>query len=262
MRRAPARRPIAASPPPGSTGRCRGSRSRRSTRACARPSPPSGRSLVREINLLDRYPRTSRDIASREAAVPAQREVAKRFGREYFDGDRGQGYGGYRYDGRWVPIAERLRDHYGLAAGQRVLDVGCAKGFLLHDLRRVVPGICVIGLDVSGYALEHAMEDVRRFLVRGTAERLPFPARAFDLVLSINAIHNLGREGCVQALREIERVGRRHRYVQVDSWLTEEQREEFERWHLTAATYSDPEGWRRLFEEADYSGDYYWTVTE
>ena len=215
-----------------------------------------------EINLLDRYPRTCRDIASRAAAVADQREVAKRFGREYFDGDRGQGYGGYRYDGRWVPIAERLRDHYGLAAGQRVLDVGCAKGFLLHDLRRVVPGICVAGLDVSAYALGQAMDDVRGSVVRGSAERLPFASRAFDLVVSINTVHNLDRPACVEALREIERVSRRHRYVQVDSWLTDEQRAKFERWQLTAATYSDPEGWRRLFREAGYGGDYYWTITE
>jgi SAM-dependent methyltransferase len=217
---------------------------------------------MREINLLDRYPRTCRDIASRAAAVAEQREVAKRFGREYFDGDRGQGYGGYRYDGRWVPIAERLRDHYGLAAGQRVLDVGCAKGFLLHDLRRVVPGICVAGLDVSAYALGQAMDDVRGSVVRGSAERLPFASRAFDLVVSINTVHNLDRPACVEALREIERVSRRHRYVQVDSWLTDEQRAKFERWQLTAATYSDPEGWRRLFREAGYGGDYYWTITE
>ena len=217
---------------------------------------------VGEINLLDRYPRTCRDIASRAAAAPDQRAVAKRFGREYFDGDRGQGYGGYRYDGRWVPIAERLRDHYGLAAGQRVLDVGCAKGFLLHDLRQVVPGLRVTGLDVSAYALGQAMDDVRARLVRGSAERLPFRSAAFDLVIAINTIHNLGRAACIEALREIERVSRRHRYVQVDSWLNDEQREKFERWQLTAATYSDPDGWRRLFREAGYDGDYYWTVTE
>ncbi|HKZ06989.1 MAG TPA: class I SAM-dependent methyltransferase [Methylomirabilota bacterium] len=215
-----------------------------------------------EINLLDRYPRVSRDIASRAAAAPAQRAIARRFGREYFDGDRGQGYGGYRYDGRWVPIAERLRDHYRLGAGHHVLDVGCAKGFLLHDLRRVVPGLRVTGLDISAYALGEAMDDVRGGLVRGNAERLPFASDAFDLVLSINTIHNLGRAACIEALREIERVSRRHRYVQVDSWLTEEQREKFERWQLTAATYSDPDGWRRLFREAGYGGDYYWTVTE
>src|SRR5687768_8048690 len=175
MPRAPEPSRIADSTPRRSRARCPDTPSRPSTRGSVPPWPRSGPWGMRDINLLDRYPRSRRDIASREAAVPAQREVAKRFGREYFDGDRGQGYGGYRYDGRWVPIAERLRDHYGLAGGQRVLDVGCDKGFLLHDLLRVVPGLRVTGLDVSAYALEHAMEDVRRFLVRGTAERLPFP---------------------------------------------------------------------------------------
>lgn len=215
-----------------------------------------------EVDLLDRYPRTTRDIAARAAAVPSQREIAKRFGREYFDGDRGQGYGGYRYDGRWMPVAERLRDHYRLTPGQRVLDVGCAKGFLLHDLHRVVPGLQVAGLDISGYAIEQAMADVRPRLVRGSADRLPFADRSVDLVISINTVHNLDRAACVRALAEIERVSRDHRYVQVDSWLTESQREKFERWQLTALTYFDPAGWRRLFREAGYRGDYYWTVTE
>ncbi len=193
---------------------------------------------MREVDLLDRYPRTTRDIAARAAAVPAQREVAMRFAREYFDGERGQGYGGYRYDGRWVPVAERFRDHYRLRAGARVLDIGCAKGFLLHDLRGAVPGLCVTGLDISSYALGNAMEDVRATIVQGSADRLPFADRSFDLVVSINTVHNLDRAGCIRALGEMERVGRGHRYVQVDSWLNELQREKFERWQLTARTYS------------------------
>jgi SAM-dependent methyltransferase len=217
---------------------------------------------VREVNLLDRYPRAKRDIASRAAAVPSQREVAKRFGKEYFDGDRGQGYGGYRYDGRWVPIAERMRDFYGLRAGDRILDVGCAKGFLLHDFRQVVPGVRVAGVDISEYAVIHAMDDVRPFLIVGSADALPFPDAAFDLVVSINTAHNLERPHCVQAIREMERVSRSHKYLQVDSYLDDEQREKFERWQLTALTHFDPEGWRRLFAEAGYSGEYYWTITE
>src|SRR5215471_8732998 len=162
-----------------------------------------------EVNLLDRYPRAKRDIASRAAAVPMQRDVAKRFGKEYFDGDRGQGYGGYRYDGRWVPIAERMRDFYGITAGDRILDVGCAKGFLLHDLGRVVPGVQVAGVEISEYAVQHAMDDVRRYLVIGSADDLPFPDAAFDLVVSINTVHNLVHSRCVKAIREMERVSRR-----------------------------------------------------
>ncbi|MBI2756452.1 MAG: class I SAM-dependent methyltransferase [Chloroflexi bacterium] len=217
---------------------------------------------MREVNLLDAYPKAKRNIAQRQAAVPREREIAKRFGREYFDGERTQGYGGYRYDGRWVPVAERFRDFYGLRAGQRVLDVGCAKGFLLHDFRQVVPGIEAVGLDLSHYAIEHALDDVRPHLARGTADALPFPDAAFDLVVSINTIHNLDLERCKQALREMERVSRGGKYVQVDSWLNDEQRGNFERWQLTAVTYFDPEGWRAAFADAGYDGEYYWTITE
>ena len=217
---------------------------------------------MREVNLLDRYPRAKRNIAAREAAVPSQREIAKRFGREYFDGDRGQGYGGYRYDGRWVPIAERMRDFYGLAAGDLVLDVGCAKGFLLHDFRAVIPGVHVAGLDLSTYAVERAMDDVRPFVLVGSADRLPFADKSFDLVVSINTVHNLERDRCVLAISEMERVSRRFRYLQVDSYRSEQERENFERWQLTAVTYFDPAGWRRVFEQAGYTGDYYWTITE
>jgi cyclopropane fatty-acyl-phospholipid synthase-like methyltransferase len=217
---------------------------------------------VPEVNLLDRYPKATRNIAARAAAVPSQREIAKRFGREYFDGERGQGYGGYRYDGRWVAIAERMRDHYGLRAGDRVLDIGCAKGFLLHDLRSVVPGLRVAGLDISPYALAHAMEDVKPFLAVGTADVVPYRDQAFDLVVSINTVHNLSLPRCEAALREMERVSRRGKYVQVDSYRNEQERENFERWQLTAVTHFDPDGWRRVFAKAGYTGEYFWTITE
>jgi SAM-dependent methyltransferase len=217
---------------------------------------------MREVNLLDSYPRTKRPIREREQAKLLQRETARQFGREYFDGDRTQGYGGYRYDGRWIPVAKRMQEFYGLGPPHRILDVGCAKGFLLHDFLQVVPDVRIAGVDISAYALEHAMDDVRPFLVIGSADRLPFADRSFDLVISINTIHNLELDRCRQAIREMERVSRAHKYLQVDSFLTEEQRENFERWQLTALTYFAPDGWRRLFRELDYAGDYYWTITE
>ena len=216
----------------------------------------------REVNLLDRYPRGRRPLADNRGASDAFKLIARRFGPEYFDGDRTTGYGGYRYDGRWVPIAERIRDFYGLRAGHRVLDVGCAKGFLMHDLSAVVPGIEVVGLDISAYALGEAMPGARGRLVRGHAARLPFADGTFDLVLSINTLHNLDRDTCIRALADIERVSRRWKYVQVDSWLTDEQRINLDAWLLTALTVVSPDDWRVIFQEAGYTGDYYWTLTE
>jgi ubiquinone/menaquinone biosynthesis C-methylase UbiE len=159
-------------------------------------------------------------------------------------------------------VAQRFRDFYGLTAGMRVLDVGSAKGFLLHDLRTLVPGLDVVGLDISQYALEEAMEDVRPYGVRGTALRLPFADDTFDLVISINAIHNLVHDECREAVREIERVSRRYKYIQIDSWFNQAQYDNLMKWVLTAVTYFEPEGWRQLFREAGYTGDYYWTLTE
>jgi SAM-dependent methyltransferase len=215
-----------------------------------------------EINLLQRYPRTKRKITARHAEQAAQREVAMRFGREYFDGDRTQGYGGYRYDGRWIPVAETFRDHWGLKSGDRVLDIGCAKGFLVKDLMAVCPGLEVFGVDISEYAIVNCEPEVKGRVWVANAAWLPFPDDSFRAAISINTVHNLERDLCVQAVREMQRVAPRGGYIQVDSYRNEEEKALFLDWVLTAKTHADPEGWQRLFAEAGYTGDYYWTIIE
>jgi len=220
---------------------------------------------VREIDLLRRYPKSSGRGTMRPEILEEDRRISKQFGEDYFDGPRSRGYGGYRYHERfWSGVAEDLRDEYKIGAGTTVLDIGCAKGFLLHDLRRAAPGVEVYGLDVSEYAIRNSMEDVRPTLVRGSADRLPFPDDAFDVVLCINTIHNLTLEGCERAIHEIERVKRPggHSYLQLDSWLNDRQRDDFLAWQLTAVTYFGTQEWERLFERWGYTGDYYWTIAE
>lgn len=215
-----------------------------------------------EVDLLRHYPRTTRKMPKPRSADPANRVAAQKFGAEYFDGTREQGYGGYRYDGRWIPIARDLVAHFGLTAGDRVLDVGCAKGFLVKDLMEVCPGLQVYGLDVSQYALTHCGPHVAGRLVRGTADQLPFPDRSFQAVLCINVIHNLERAGCIAAMREIERLAPGRGYVRVDAYRTEAEREIFLAWVLTAVTFLKPDEWRALMAEANYTGDYSWTILE
>lgn len=183
-------------------------------------------------------------------------EVSKRFDREYFDGDRKYGYGGFRYDGRWRPFAEKLIAHYGLKPGHRVLDVGCAKGFLLHELKAALPGLEVAGLDVSAYAIEQAMDDVKPFVRVGDARTLPFPDRSFDLVLSINTLHNLYLPGLFQALREMERVGRGGKFVVMDSYRNEREKVNLLYWQLTCECFFTPDEWAWIFQQAGYTGDY------
>lgn len=214
-----------------------------------------------EINLLDRLPVTKRDPKARAAAkTPEDRAIAKRFDREFFDGERRHGYGGYRYDGRWLPVVRRFVEHYGLGPNARILDVGAAKGFLLYDFRQVLPGATVRGIDVSTYARGHAHGGMAPLIDIGSADQLPYPDKSFDLVVSINSIHNLPPERCRQALREMERVSRAHKFVTVDAWRTEEEHQRLLDWILTAETYMSVDDWHRLFAEVGYTGDCWWFI--
>lgn len=216
-----------------------------------------------EINHLGTHPRANRDYDKRaREKTEEHRQIAKRFDHEFFDGPRHLGYGGYAYDGRWVAVAERLRDHYRLAPDAAILDVGCAKGFLLHDFRRLMPRCTVAGVDVSEYAIDQAMEDVKPFLTVASGDDLPYPDNTFDLVVSINSIHNLPLDRLKRALREIERVGRGSAYVTVDAWRTEAERENLLKWILTAETYMHVDDWKRLFDEVGYTGDYWWFIAD
>ena len=216
-----------------------------------------------EVNLLLRYPKAKRNIEKRTSAQSAENvRIAREYGREYFDGSRDTGYGGYRYDGRWVAIAEDMVAHWGLKPGDRVLDVGCGKGFLVKDLMKVCPGLEAFGLDISEYALLNCEPEVIGRLHLGNCIRMPFPDGAFKAVIAINVVHNLERDECIRAVREIERLAPGRGYIQVDSYRTPQEEEVFLSWVLTAKTHDNPEGWRRLFNEAGYTGDYYWTIIE
>jgi ubiquinone/menaquinone biosynthesis C-methylase UbiE len=217
-----------------------------------------------EINLMDQYPRSKRPIEERARLVTEEhRKIARQFGKEYFDGDRLYGYGGYYYHPRfWQATVKRFRDYYQLAEDTCVLDVGCGKGFMLHDFKELMPNLTIAGIDISEYAIEHVTETVKSFLRVGNAKELPYEDNSFDLVISITTIHNLPLEECKQALREIERVSRKHAFITVDAWRTEEERERMMKWNLTALTYMHVDDWKKLFAEVGYTGDYYWFIAE
>lgn len=182
--------------------------------------------------------------------------LAKQWGYDYWDGDRRINYGGYRYDGRWAKVAKAMADHYGLTAGDRILDVGCGKGFLAYDFGQVVPGVEVHGVDVSEYAIDNAKEEIKDRLQVGNANALPFPDSDFDLVVSINTLHNLHCYDLAKALREIERVGKAKKYVCVESYRNEEEKANLLYWQVTCEAFNTPEEWHWWFEMTGYSGDH------
>lgn len=216
-----------------------------------------------EINFLKSIPKPKRNIQKRfDAKDPKVIKEAKKFDFLYWDGPRDYGYGGYTYDGRWRSVARDMISHYNLKSGMKVLDIGCGKGFLVKDLILECPGLDVIGVDISKYALLNCEESVIGKLHHGNAKQLLFPSSSFDLVISINTIHNLNEKNVIKALKEIVRVSKGNAFVQVDSYINETQKEIFESWVLTAEFHDYPEGWKNIFKKANYNGDYFWTIID
>jgi protein-L-isoaspartate(D-aspartate) O-methyltransferase len=204
------------------------------------------------------HKKTKRDYLARVNEFPKAEaaKLAKQWGYDYWDGDRKTGYGGMRYDGRWRAVAELMVKHYGIKPGDKILDVGCGKGFLLYDLTQAVPGVQIRGLDISKYGIENAKEEVRPFLDEGHASKLPYPDASFDLVISINTLHNLYCFELDSALREIQRVGRKNRYICVESYRNEEEKVNLLYWQLTCESFYTPEEWQWWFEKTGYTGDH------
>ena len=187
---------------------------------------------------------------------PEIMELAKNYDFDYWDGDRRYGYGGFKYDGRWKVVAEDLAKHYNLKPGDSVLDVGCGKGYLLYDLMQVVPGLKVKGIDFSEYAIENAKEEVKPYLDVGLAEKLPYPDKSFDLVISINTIHNLYIYGLKKAVQEIERVGKKNKYVVVEAYRNEREKFNMMCWVLTGECFFSKDEFEWVLKEFGYTGDY------
>ncbi len=218
--------------------------------------------MGKEINLLKNYPKAKRDLSARlEQKTQEDRGIARKFGQEFFDGERKHGYGGFEYNPRfWQPVIPTFREYWNLSSQSKVLDIGCGKGFMMHDLYESIPGIDVRGIDISSYAISNCIDTVKDKVLVADAKELPFDDNSFDVVISINTIHNLIENDCAIAVKEIERVSKKYSFITVDAYRNEAEKERMYAWNLTAKTIMSVEEWIKFFSDNDYSGDYYWFI--
>lgn len=216
--------------------------------------------MGKEIDLLVNYPKPNRDVTGRaQSKSEDDRALARKFGKEFFDGDRSHGYGGFSYNPRfWEPVVPTFQSHWDIVPGNSLLDIGCAKGFMMYDFHRLIPGIKVEGIDISDYAIENGMEDMKPFMQVASADDLPYEDNSFDYSISITTLHNFDDDNLIKALKEIERVSKKGSFITVDAYRNDEEKERMYAWNLTAKTILHVDEWKLLFEEAGYTGDYYW----
>jgi protein-L-isoaspartate(D-aspartate) O-methyltransferase len=183
-------------------------------------------------------------------------ELAKKWDFDYWDGDRRINYGGYKYiPGRWKPVAELLIEHYNLTNDSKILDVGCGKAFLLFEIKQILPGITVRGLDISEYAKNNSINEMMELIDIGCCSALPYQDKEFDLAFSLNTFHNLNNEKLEQALKELIRVSM-NSYICVESYRNELEKTNLLYWQVTCEQFNTPDDWKWWFLKTGYNNDF------
>ena len=185
-------------------------------------------------------------------------EIAKQFEYDYWDGERQYGYGGYYYDGRWEIVAKQMINHYKLKDNANILDIGCGKGFLLYELKKLLPNSTVKGLDISKHGINKSKEEIKDFIALGHAREIPFEDNCFDLIISNTTFHNLKIMDLMSAIKEVERVKKQdgNSWICVESYRNESEKVNLMYWQLTCESFYSPKEWEWIYKECGYTGDH------
>ena len=184
-------------------------------------------------------------------------KISKKYGAEYWDGNRRFGYGGHKYiKGRWEKVARRLINTYKLNNSSSILDIGCGKGYLLYEIKKILPKIKILGIDKSRYAIQNSKPEIKKFLKIGIAEKkINFSKNSFDLVISLGCLHNLKIFELEIAIKEINRISKKA-YIMVESFRSNTELFNLQCWALTCESFLSPKDWKWIFKKLKYKGDY------
>ena len=212
-----------------------------------------------EVNFLNYLPGKKKPIKERFTVLQKDRIKSWRLDKHYFDGSRKQGYGGYHYDGRWKKVAQSMIKHYSLNQNAKILDIGCAKGYLLKEFKDILKKSTNIGVDISGYAADNSHKKVRNSIAVANSVELPFENNYFDLTISINTLHNiLDLKSLEKSFREIKRVSKKHMFISIGTYENEKEKKILDNWAVVATTYMHKKNWLKFFKKVKYNGDYSW----
>lgn len=215
--------------------------------------------MKKQLNIFTKMHRsTNRDYLGRMFNNKVKSMIkAKKFEFDYWDGHRNHGYGGYKYiPGKWTPVAKKLIKQYKLNARSKILDVGCGKGFLLYEIKKLIPKIKISGFDISRHGIKNSKKEIKKYLYYHDArKKFPIKSKYFDLVFSFNTLHNFRLPSLIFSLKEIERVSK-NSFLLVEGYRNEKELFNLQCWALTAESFFTDKEWRYIFKQANYKGDY------
>lgn len=222
-----------------------------------------GTNAMREFNALKNYPQPKEPrYVGPHIRTIKNRIAASYRDKRYYDGDRNDGYGGFKYDGRWKIIVKSMCEDYGLNENMALLQVGCEKGFLLHDFKERFPSMKIHGTEISDYAIANSMSSVRPYIIKSDFTKLPFEDKEFDFVIAIGVVYTLTLRDAISCLKEIQRVGKGKGFITLGAYRDDRGARLFKYWTLLGATVLHVDEWIEVLKEAGYTGDYNFTTAE
>ncbi len=218
---------------------------------------------MREFNALRAYPQPSKPrYVGKHIRTIHNRIIASYRDKEYYDGDRNNGYGGFNYDGRWKKIVDSMCGDYGIDKNTKILQLGCEKGFFLHDFKEKFPGMTVRGYEMGKYPIDTAMPSVKEFIDHGEYNKLPYKDNEFDFVIAIGVIYPLTLADAISCIKEIQRVGKGKSFITLGSYRHDEGHKLFNMWTVLGSTILHVDDWVEVLKHAGYTGDYLFTTSE
>ena len=211
---------------------------------------------MREFDLLSDYPVLKKRYVSKSSRTIKNRIIASLRGKSFYDGKREDGYGGFKYDGRWKIIAKKIFDAYKLKDNSKILQIGCDKGFLLKDIKEIYPKSQVRGIEISDYAIKSSDKKIKNFIIKGPFHNLPFKDNEFDFIIAIGPVYSLNLADAIKCLNEIRRVGKGKSFITLGAYELEKDLRLFRYWTLLGSTILSKKEWIEVLKYTKYKGDY------
>ena len=214
---------------------------------------------MKEVKIITKnHLKTKRNYLGRmlDSKIKCMNE-ASRYGKNYWDGKRKYGYGGYKYiEGFQTPIAQKIIKNFNLTNKSRIIDLGCGKGFLLYEIKKILPNIDIVGLDISRYAKRNGKKEIKNFIkIHNLETKLPFKKKYFDLAITINSFHNLKINHLELAIKEMIRISK-NQYLAVESYRNNKELFNLQCWALTCQSFFKKSEWKWLLQKFKFKGIY------
>lgn len=211
-----------------------------------------------EIDFFSSSPKRSankkKNLLKRKKQITAE---YLKYGKDYFDNPNlGIGYGSYKYDGRYANVVKNLIEYYHLKPGMRVLEIGCAKGYILIEFHKL--GISVVGCDISKYALQNSHPNISKNLIlHDLRTNLPFADNIFDLVFGKEVLLHVKEEFLPNVIKECMRVSKTNVFFEIQVARNAKEINYMEQWDPTYNNPKKPDWWLNLFKKLNYNGDWH-----